>query len=304
MESRRLNRFNFGGMTENGKRNAAGGAPSVAARRVSVVIPAWNQVHYTRSCLASLKADAAAGLELLLIDNGSSDGTAEFLAGLDGVTVITNPANRGCAAAWNQGVKAAAREWIVVLNNDVVMAAQWLDGMVGFAEEGGLDVVTPAIREGPLNYSLPEYARDFVREMQAVRRLGAANGICFMVRRKVFEKAGLFDEKFRIGQFEDADFFLRAKLAGFKLGTTGRAFLHHFGSVTQNAIQADAVAGAGAYEAENRAYYRKKWGLTASRRLWQRWRQRAGGYWWRTNELLRHGHTLHEKWIGGKVRYY
>jgi GT2 family glycosyltransferase len=304
MESGRLNRFNFDGMTEKGKQNVVSGTPSVAARRVSAVIPAWNQVHYTQSCLASLKADVAAGVELLLIDNGSSDGTAEFLAAMEGVTVITNPANRGCAAAWNQGVKASAREWIVVLNNDVVMAAQWLDGMVGFAEEGGLDVVTPAIREGPLNYSLPEYAQGFVQEMQAVQRLGVANGICFMVRRKVFEKAGLFDEKFRIGQFEDADFFLRAKLAGFKLGTTGRAFLHHFGSVTQNAIRADAAAGAGLYEAENRAYYRQKWGLTASRRLWQRWRQRADGFWWRINELLRHGHTLHEKWIGGKIRYY
>jgi N-acetylglucosaminyl-diphospho-decaprenol L-rhamnosyltransferase len=304
MEFARLNRFNFAGMTENEKSTVVGGAPSAGARRVAVVIPAWNGVDYTRGCLASLKADAAAGAELLLIDNGSVDGTAEFLAALDGVTVITNPANRGCATAWNQGVKAASREWIVLLNNDVVMAAQWLDGMVAFAEESGVDVVTPAIREGPLNYALPAYAKDFVREMKPVQRLGVANGICFMVRRRVFEKTGFFDEKFRIGQFEDEDFFLRAKLAGFKLGTTGRAFLHHFGSVTQNAIRSDAAADPGSYEAENRAYYRKKWGLTASRRLGQRWRQQAAGFWWRSNELLRHGHTLHEKWIGGKVRYY
>ena len=271
-----------------------------AARRVSVVIPVWNQVEYTRGCLASLKADLAAGLELVLVDNGSTDSTPQFLADLTGVTVITNETNCGCATAWNQGVRAATREWIVILNNDVVLGTGWLDGMVEFAEQNGFDVVTPGIREGPLNYALPAYAAEFVQKMSAVQRRGVANGICFMAPPRVFEKVGWFDEKFRIGQFEDADFFLRSKLAGFKMATTGRAFLHHFGSITQKALRQSA----GPYEAENRAYYRQKWKLTAPRRLSKRWRARAREWWWRADERLRHGHTLHEKWICGRVHYF
>lgn len=294
-----MNRLNFETMTGSEKNLA-----NAAARRVSIVIPAWNQLDYTRGCLASLEPDAAAGAELILIDNGSTDGTPQFLASAGGLTVISNETNRGCAAAWNQGVRNASREWVVVLNNDVVVSKNWLEGLVRFAEENGVDIATPAIREGPLNYALSEYAHEFVSKMQAVKRLGVANGICFMVRRGVFDKAGLFDEKFRIGQFEDADFFLRAKLAGFKLGTTGRAFIHHFGSVTQNAIRSPQSSAAGPYESENRAYYRQKWRLTAPRRLYQRWLRQTISFWWRSAEYRRHGHTLFEKWINGKVRYY
>lgn len=265
-----------------------------------MVIPVWNQVEYTRGCLESLQPDLAAGAEVVLVNNGSTDGTRELLATLKDATVVSNDTNRGCAAAWNQGVAAASREWIVVLNNDVVLGPDWLKGMISYAEENNLHVVTPGIREGPLNYALPDYATDFVREMKEVERRGVANGICFMVRRAVFEKIGPFDENFRIGQFEDADFFLRAKAAGFQLGTTGRAFLHHYGSITQKAIRPRA----GPYEAENRAYYRKKWGLTAPRRLAARWRSRAQTWSWRAGEWLRHRHTLHEKWMGGRLHYF
>jgi len=272
---------------------------------VAVVLPVFNQVDYTRGCLESLAADIAGGVELIVIDNGSTDGTDAWLSSLDHAKIARNETNLGCAKAWNQGVRLSTREWTVIMNNDVIVAPGWLEGLLAFARQTGAEIVSPAIREGPLNYPFREYAADFMRRMGGVHRWGLANGICFMVRRRVFEAVGSFDENFRVGQFEDADFFLRAKLAGVKMATTGGAFLHHFGSVTQKAIRQTPPSGGGrAYDAENRAYYRRKWGLNRLRRLGQRWRQKTRNWRQRTTERLRHGHSLYEKWIGGRLRYF
>ncbi|HWI57032.1 MAG TPA: glycosyltransferase family 2 protein, partial [Bacillota bacterium] len=265
------------------------------------MIPVLNQVHYTQGCLTCLAADIAAGVSVVVVDNGSTDSTAEFLAGQPQITVIRNPQNRGCAAAWNQGVQATQAEWVVVLNNDVLLPRNWLTALIDFAEKEQADVVSPAVREGELNYDLEAYAREFIERMQTLQRSGAAHGICFLVRRRVFETIGLFDENFRIGQFEDADFFLRAQRAGFRLTTTGAVFIHHFGSITQKALKQERTPRP--YEAENRAYFRKKWRLGWWRRRSQRLMTSLQGAWWRRREQRHGGHTLHEKWVEGKLVY-
>ena len=265
---------------------------------VSVVIPLFNQLSYTKICLESLRTAGGVESEIIVIDNGSTDGTEEYLASLPGLSVVRNPENLGCAAAWNQGVRASHGDWVVILNNDVIVSPGWLEGLLEFAEEKGMDIVSPAIREGEYNYDIGEYGSGFVRRMGDVSRAGVADGICFMVRRRVFERIGLFDENFRIGQFEDADFFLRARRAGFRLGTTGASFIHHFGSVTQDAVRRGGVLRP--YEEENRAYFRRKWGLTPWRRILSRRWVKFRGLFWRTKERLSRGHTLKERWVSGR----
>lgn len=269
---------------------------------VSIVIPVLNQLSYTKICLESLRAAGSVESEVVVIDNGSADGTEEFLASCSGITVIRNAENLGCAASWNQGVRASRGDWAVILNNDVIVSRGWLEGLLEFAEEKGMDIVSPAIREGEYNYDIGEYGSRFVRRMRDVFRSGVADGICFMVRRRVFEQVGPFDENFRIGQFEDADFFRRAERAGFRLGTTGRSFIHHFGSVTQDSLRREKAERP--YEAENRAYYRKKWNLSRGRRFLLRRRMKWRNLLWRTRERALRGHTLKERWIGGRLRYF
>ena len=271
----------------NQDRTADRGAPA----GVSVVIPVFNQLAYTKLCLESLDRHREGIGEIVVIDNGSADGSGAWLQGVPGIRLILNEQNRGCAAGWNQGVAAATGEWIVVLNNDVIVTEGWIRGMLDAAAALGLDVVTPAIREGQADYDLAAWSRDFVARMRGVHRLGAADGICFMVHRRVFDAVGTFDEHFRIGQFEDIDFFRRVRLAGFRLGVTGGAFLHHFGSVTQKAIR--KAPAAGGYAAENRAYYRKKWRLGWLRRQPEKWTAKARLLAWRWRERLRTGRTLH-----------
>ena len=264
----------------------------------AVVIPVLNQLAYTQACLECLQADIAAGVRVIVIDNGSTDGTGRWLAAQNGVVVISNTENRGCAAAWNQGCRAAeGADWVVVLNNDVLLPAGWLKALIEGAEREKLDVVSPAMRERGMNYPFSEYAAGFMKRMAGVVRRDAAHGVCFAVRREVFAKVGGFDEGFRIGQFEDSDFFRRARLAGFRLGTVGDCFIHHFGSITQDALRGGPKVRP--YEAENRAYYRAKWKIGWWRRRWEKFVARRRLKRWRSAELGAHGRTLHEKWEDG-----
>ena len=268
----------------------------------SIIIPVFNQLEYTKLCLISLTAHRPDLSEIIVIDNGSTDGTGEYLRGLDGISVISNKTNLGVSVAWNQGVRSSDAEWVVIINNDVILSQGWLNGLIEFAEENGVDLVSPAVREGENNYDVAKYADEFVRRMARVSRPGEAHGICLMVRRRVFETIGLFDENYRIGQFEDADFFRRAKAAGFRLSITGRSFIHHFGSMTQKSFGREKMVKP--YVAENRAYYRKKWRLNWWRRFLLRRRMKWRNFFWRTKEHVLYGHTLMEKWIDGRLRYY
>lgn len=270
---------------------------------VEIVIPVFNQLEFTRQCLESFfRYPPFASARVIVVDNGSKDETAEYLKSFPQIEVIHNSENLGCATAWNQGFRATKSNWIAILNNDVVLTPGWLGGLLAFAESEHLDIVSPALREGPLNYDLESYARGFVQAAGNLVRPGVAHGVCFLVRRQVFESIGLFDENFRIGQFEDADFFQRARRAGFQLGSTGRSFMHHFGSVTQNSIRSRRDASP--YEASNRAYYRKKWKLGWAKRHWQRFTSNRQLAHWRAQERSAYGHSLVERWLDGELVYY
>ena len=121
-----------------------------SAGLTSIIIPCWGQLEFTRQCLAALKSHTRRPWELIIVDNGSTDGTPDYLAGVSDmasmpVTVITNATNRGFPAAVNQGLKAARGEYLVLLNNDVVVTDGWLEQLIGLVNaKTGLD----AEREG------------------------------------------------------------------------------------------------------------------------------------------------------------
>lgn len=269
---------------------------------VSIVIPLYNQLEYTRGCLESLRRTTSDdAIELILVDNASSDGTVGYLQTLPGLVLIANQENRGFAGACNQGIQAASGEWIVVMNNDVILSQGWLQGLLSAAAEHRLDMVSPAIREGSRNYDLEAYAEELTSRMRSVVRSGTVNGICFMAHRRVFETIGVFDENFRIGQYEDKDLFLRARRAGFRLGTVGAAFIHHFGSITQKAVGARRETRD--YALANKAYFSHKWQLPWWKRLSERAWNRLENRLHSLREKQRYGHTLMEKWIDGQLHY-
>ena len=105
----------------------------------SVIVPCFNELEFTRQCVAALARRTRSPWELIAIDNGSSDGTAAYLAGVADaapfpVRVIANTENRGFPAACNQGLRAARGEYLVLLNNDAVVTDGWLAQLVGLAK--------------------------------------------------------------------------------------------------------------------------------------------------------------------------
>jgi glycosyltransferase involved in cell wall biosynthesis len=112
--------------------------PNPQTGLASIIIPCWNQLEFTRQCIAALRRYTRPPWEMLLIDNGSTDGTRDYLAGVQDaaavpVTVIANATNLGFPAAINQGLKFARGEYLVLLNNDVVVTEGWLDQLVALA---------------------------------------------------------------------------------------------------------------------------------------------------------------------------
>jgi tetratricopeptide (TPR) repeat protein len=139
----------------------------------------------------------------------------------------------------------ATGDYVVLLNNDTIVTPGWLEGLVACAEEDpAIGIVGPMSNyvSGPQQVSdasyqdLPaflEYARRF-REQHSGRRISLDRivGFCMLIKRALLERIGLLDERFGLGNFEDDDYCLRAKQAGFRLAVAGDVFIHHFGSRT------------------------------------------------------------------------
>ena len=105
----------------------------------SIIVPCFNQLEFTRHCLRALFRHTRPPWELIVIDNGSRDGTGAYLAGVQDaspvpVTVIANASNRGFPAAINQGLSVARGEYLVLLNNDAVVTDSWLDQLIALAK--------------------------------------------------------------------------------------------------------------------------------------------------------------------------
>jgi glycosyltransferase involved in cell wall biosynthesis len=113
----------------------------------SIIIPCWNQLEFTRQCIASVLRHTRGMWELIIIDNGSTDATAGYLANLRDaaplpVTLISNSKNLGFPAAINQGLGCARGEYLVLLNNDVVVTEGWLEQLIALVS------IAPPVRGG------------------------------------------------------------------------------------------------------------------------------------------------------------
>ena len=250
-------------------------APASDVRLVSILILCCNEVEVTKLCLESLRAHTRAPYELVVIDNGSTDGTAEYLhatarlPGPERVTVAINSTNRGYPAGVNQALGAARGELVVMLNNDVVVTPHWLERLSACLDRGG---PTRGLVGAVTNYAPPPQlvepgydtlaALDPFAEARAARFAGQelvvarATGFCLLARRSALDAVGALDERFGLGFFDDDDLCLRARRAGFGIAVALDCYVHHFGSTTFRALGVDTAAQL----AQNLALYQAKWG--------------------------------------------
>ncbi len=255
----------------------------------SIIIAVYNQLAYTKQCWEAIRKHTSLPFELIIVDNASADGTADFLKGIDAF-VIVNDENQGCSVAWNQGIRASHGNYVVIMNNDVLVTPDWLKALIHFMEKMEHGIVSPSVREGNSNYDLITYSRNFTKLCRSASR-SQVLGCCMLIRRSVFNKIGLFDEQFFVGH-EDIDFIWRCKQAGFTVGMTGSAFVHHFGEVTQKQIK---IGGRSDYGRSNAEKFFKKWGMSDKGTRVEQLLNKLRKNYWSMTEMLRYGHTLIEK---------
>jgi GT2 family glycosyltransferase/tetratricopeptide (TPR) repeat protein len=237
-------------------------------KMVSIVILGFNQVEYTKKCIDSIRRHTRQKYELILIDNGSKDGTEAFFRSIAGAKVIRNPENLGVSKGWNQGMRVATGEYILILNNDIIVGPDWLENMVRLAEsDPSIGLVGPRSNyiAGPqivadVPYKTEAEIQPFIRKWQEEHSLAAAEfgfikGFCHLIPRRVFAKVGFYDERFGKGNFEDDDYCLRVRYHGFRALFADDVFIHHYGSVSFNQESVDWRA----LMIENQKKYEAKW---------------------------------------------
>src|SRR5712692_1334214 len=117
---------------------------------ISVVVANWNRRDLLRACLASLERQTFRDFEIIVVDNGSEDGSADMVAAeFPAARLIRNSENRGFCAANNQGIAAARGRFIALLNNDAEAGPRWLEALLGaFVLGGGSGIAASKIQIG------------------------------------------------------------------------------------------------------------------------------------------------------------
>src|SRR5437868_7476268 len=101
---------------------------------VSAIVPTWNRADLLRSLLTNLSAQTRPPDQVIVVDNGSTDAT-QLVAREFRVDLAVFPENRGFAAAVNEGIGRAKGDWLLILNNDVVLEPEWLERLLASVED-------------------------------------------------------------------------------------------------------------------------------------------------------------------------
>jgi FkbM family methyltransferase len=220
----------------------------------SIIIITCNEIEFTRQCVDTIQRYTDDPYELIFVDNGSTDGTNDFLQSLANAKMITNKMNRGFPAAANQGIQVANGNQILLLNNDTLVTPGWLrrllqglhsDAKIGLAGPCSNCVSGP--QEVPVRYEdrtdLNKFAQAWDKSNEGVLvETDRLVGFCLLIHKRVIDDVGLLDERFGLGCFEDDDFCLRAIQAGYRAVIVRGAFVHHFGGQTFRSTGIDFAA--------------------------------------------------------------
>jgi GT2 family glycosyltransferase len=223
----------------------------------SVIIPNWNGRQWLDRCLRSLLAQTLQPIEVLVVDNGSTDGSAEWLAeAFPAVRVLRQTENLGFARATNIGIRASGGKFIVLFNNDAWAEPDWLERCVKVM---GDDAAIASVACRTLDYDDPariySLGDGFLPNGDAVniargmryrpdlpmpRQVFGPSGCTAVYRRAALEEVGLLDEDY-VSFHEDVDLNWRLLLAGYKCLYVPEAVAYHVGYATGRKVN-DAVA--------------------------------------------------------------
>lgn len=243
----------------------------------SIVVVSFENLVFTRLCLESILESTSGQYEVVVVDNGSADGSADYLTALathfPHVQVVANESNRGFAAAANQGLQRSRGGHLLLLNNDTVVTPGWLGPLLAELADRRVGLVAPATNETDGAARAPTAYRTYGQLVEHSRKLRSSGRtieveslamFCVAMRRDVFERVGPLDERFEIGLFEDDDYCMRVRTKGLALRCIQTSFVHHFGEASFGKL-----VPSGEYArlfAANQSRFESKWGVTWTQR--------------------------------------
>ena len=244
-----------------------------------LILNANGELHLDRCIESVVKHTSLPRYELIVVDNGSTDGSMDYLMGLrmPNLTVVSNPKNLGCPTGRAQGMALSVGRHICLLDNDTVVTPHWLErlaahldrdptrgvvgpitnyagGIQGYGSQGA---PTDAMYEAGLDYHADELYIQGAELETRLRQTSRLIGFCMLIDRRVVDAIGSIDGSFGKYGFEDDDYTWRARCAGFRPAVDQRVDIHHTGGAGQAASNVDYSEEMG----KGWAQFSDKWGL-------------------------------------------
>lgn len=228
-----------------------------------ILCPCRDNLPFTKAAVKTFLAQDISDIKVLLVDNGSVDGTGAWARAQDRrkLTYWCPPVPFSVAETWNRGLRFIledlACEYTLVVNNDVELRPdtyKWL-----LADGGGF--VTAVGTTDPRKI-LPHKGPEFVGRYTPPKdeKRPHPDFSCYLIRKEVYAKVGRFDEKFQGAYAEDWDYHCRLHQAGITAECIDLPFLH-YGAATANAEDANGQLAIHTQARLNRDYFEKKWGM-------------------------------------------
>jgi GT2 family glycosyltransferase len=251
--------------------------PTVDHPAVSIVMPVFNNWHLTRRALASLHLCGPLPImEVIVVDDASTDATRSAVAGVTGLRVVGTGTNVGFTRAANQGARAARGTWTLFLNNDTMILPGCIEALVGVMSDerigaAGARLVYPSgwlqeagglIDADGRGWHLGHRRNPADPKFGARRDVDYCSAAALMVRSALLLEIGYFDERYAPAYYEDTDLCFQVRARGFRTVVEPAATVVHWEGMTHGTERRHAYRGAHtkANQELNRVTFLEKWG--------------------------------------------